>query len=129
MRARIIKVDGSTDSVDLPHDFGEQAKAAEMTLHCNAIEQTSLVKPAPGRPGIVLWADPDGLFSKPENNVAKLLVMGLTGEPPRQYIAGDVLVTGGLDSEGDILGLTEIQDSVLAEFIPDIAAGAMAGVR
>jgi len=128
MRARIIRVDGSTEAVDIPQDFGEQMCAAEMMLGCNAVERVPVIERTPGRPGLEMWIDSEGLFTKSANVTAELMAKAISDAPVTAYIAGDVLLTGGADSEGDTLGLTEIQDSVLAEFIPYDLTGILAAV-
>lgn len=124
MRARIIKVDGSTEAADIPRADGNRIYYMQKLLDCVTADRITIIKNGPGRPGLSMWVDYDGLYSKPSNPTAVLMANAIGDEPITQYITGDVLLTGGIDSEGDLLGLTKIQDSVLAEFIPSVAAGA-----
>lgn len=112
MRALLVRLDGTTEEVDLPDDG--QLKAMAEALKCDEVGEIPLIRTAPGRPSLSMWMDRDGLFTKGPNVVGSDLVAHMTGLPIG-YCMGDVLLTGGADSEGDPLPLTRVQSAVLEE--------------
>lgn len=113
MRALLVRVDGATEEVDLPGDKRNLDVMYE-AMKCSRVDVVRIVEAAPGRPGLDMWIDDDGLFTKSPNIVASAIVAMITGRASEYYF-GDVLFTGGADSEGDTLSLTRMQGEILAE--------------
>lgn len=57
---------------------------------------------------VTLWCNEEGKITGLESNpIGTRLTAGLL--QPGDYIAGDIALTGGVDDEGDTLGLTDEQ--------------------
>jgi hypothetical protein len=126
MRARLVRVDGSTEMVELPGNSSGNLTAMYKAMGCDCVDVVRLVKTGPGRPGLDMWIDDNGMFANQPNIFATILAGAINGGVIRQAIYGDVLLTGGADSEGDTLPLTSVQDSVLRDMIADAHPG---GIR
>ena len=126
MRTRVVRVDGTSDHVELPEgESHERLKAMYAAIGCDYVDVVRLVEAGPGRPGLDMWIDDVGLFTKEPNAVATLMVAGIVDTPLTQLIHGDVLFTGGADSEGDTLPLTITQDTVLRDIAAQVVAGGL----
>jgi len=67
--------------------------------------------------GIDMWINEEGKYQTPARNLlAGVLTMGLLF--PGDYIAGDVVFTGGADEEGETLGLSDEQVEYLNQLRP-----------
>jgi hypothetical protein len=126
MRARLVRVDGSTEMVDLPGDSSGNLTAMYKAMGCDCVDVIRLVQTAPGCPGLDMWIDDNGMFTKEPNVIATILAAAIDGGVISQPVFGDVLLTGGADSEGDTLPLTSIQDAVLRDMVADAHPG---GIR
>ncbi len=62
-------------------------------------------------PGVDLWIDDEGLLTQRD----PLLLVENESIGYRQWLMGSVLVTGGADSEGETLPLTEAQSAALVQ--------------
>lgn len=117
MRARIVRVDGTSEEIQLPDspEGGDQLAAMHAAIGCENVRVAAVVKAAAGTPGLDLWEDDDGLYVKPVNLTATFIVGYLYGHRPEALYFGDVLFTGGADSSGEILPLTGMQSSIVAD--------------
>ena len=122
MRARIVRCDGSTELTELPGDSGGSLAAMYAAIGCHTVDVVRIIGAAPGKPGLDMWIDGEGLYTKSPNMPASVLASMLAGQPLRQWIAGDVIFTGGADSEGGTLPLTAIQDEIIADMVAEIGS-------
>lgn len=117
MRALLVKTDGTTEPVELGGANVDHITQMHEAIGCRTFDCVGIIPAKPGRPGLDMWIDDEGLFlDEPEPNISAWnLVANLTGDLNKGMVVGNVLFTGGADSEGDTLGLTATQASVLTE--------------
>jgi hypothetical protein len=112
MRARLIKTDGTTEPVELPGD--DNLSAMYAAIGCRMVDVVRVLDARPGRPGIDMWiADDESVCKAEPNRVASFLCGSIADEHMATWLLGNVLVTGGADSEGDTLPLTVAQDRAI----------------
>lgn len=122
MRARVVRVNGTTEVIDLPEDTRAWLDAAYKAIGCTAVDRVCVIHTGPGRHGMDMWVDDEGLLNGAKPNiVAGTMLYTLTNREQSQPIMGDVIFTGGCDSEGDSLPLTKIQDAILSDMAADFA--------
>ena len=62
---------------------------------------------------LTLWCNEEGkMMNLPHNEIAQTLWDNVFG-PDTDYIVGNIVLTGGTDAEGEIIGLTDEQISNL----------------
>lgn len=116
MRARKINLDGSTEPLELP-DGSEAGQLRYLydAIGCTTVEVVQLVLPGPGRPGLDMWIDEEGLCKEsPLNVAASLFAADLTGYAYRIH---GVVVLGSSDDMGAWLPLSETLDAVIEGII------------
>lgn len=106
-QAVIIKTTGERKTVDL-----EDPSKSELSIMQEVVG--GWVEPVDVADGMTLWCNEEGkIQGLPSNYPAMQSTSAGEFLMPGDVIAGDVIITGGTDDEGDTLGLTEDQVSAL----------------
>jgi hypothetical protein len=122
MRARIVRTNGTTEGIDLTP--GDSLRGMREAIGCQLVDCIEVIPGSASRPGIDIWIDDEGLYAKAPNFLAGAVAAFLLGYIPNYPLFGDVLFTGGADSEGETLGLTKRQAEILADIAGDVCESA-----
>lgn len=82
-------------------------------------------------PHVDLWVNDEGLYRCEPNPVVTVMAHALSGRDLSQPLFGPAVFTGGVDDEGETLGLSEDQQQTLvaaAEFMAAVEADTVAEV-
>lgn len=85
-------------------------------IDCTSVDVVRLVEDGPGRAGLDMWLDDDGLGTQEPNPLATALTRALMGEA-WQVFHGPVILSG-VNSDGDTIALSEIQADILDSLVP-----------
>ncbi|MEU0311661.1 DUF3846 domain-containing protein [Streptomyces cyaneofuscatus] len=104
-----IQADGRFELIDWPQPGGGTLNTLLAAIGCRAVDAVTIST------DLTMWVDDEGIVTGlPVNGGATALYAA--HKPPHQTYHGTVVITGGVDSEGDTLPLTTDQITALIEF-------------
>lgn len=102
-----ILVDGTVEELDLDSAEGS-LKVLQNGVKFDDQDVSPLVQAIDLSRGVTMWCHEEGkLLGHPWNDTATMLYRFDFGTNYEDYIAGNVVLTGGVDDEGDTLGIPE----------------------
>lgn len=107
-KALRILVDGTVEELDLDSAEGS-LKVLQNGVKFDEQDVSPLVQAIDLSRGVTMWCHEEGkLLGHPHNDTATMLYSFDFGmDDYEEYIAGNVVLTGGVDDEGDTLGIPE----------------------
>ena len=114
MQARLVRPDGSTESISLPS--GANAVTAMYAfIGCDAVEAVRVIGPGVAGGGVTMWCDEHGLIRSQSavNPAARAIVAFLSRRSVIQDFAGPVIFTGGPGGGHDLTPLTSYYDEII----------------
>jgi hypothetical protein len=112
-RAVVVNTDGTTETIDLSASSELSALQGAVGGWVQVIEINN---------NLAMWLNEEGkLESLPHNRVAQWY-WDMAFGADTDYIVGNVVFTGGLDREGETLGLTEEQVASLTNVRETLSA-------
>ena len=110
--AILITPESDIVPIQLPADPGERQAVMRAVIRCDLYDVVALTT------RLDMWLDDEGLYNHPVNKLATLLAVrhGFTWQPYH----GPVLLTGGVDKDGETLPLTPDMVRALLTSVVDI---------
>lgn len=108
-KALRILVDGTVEELDLDSAEGSLS-VLQNGVKYDENDVAPLVQPIGLSDGVTMWCHEEGkMLRHPRNATATMLFWFDFGMEYKDYIAGNVVLTGGADDEGETLGIPEKQ--------------------
>lgn len=110
--AVLITPEADIVPIDLPADSGSRLAVMRAVLRCDRVDVVALTDQ------LDMWLDDEGFYNHPVNKLATFLAIrfGFTHQP----YCGPVLLTGGVDADGDTVPLTKDKAVALLTSIADL---------
>ncbi|MFD8406030.1 DUF3846 domain-containing protein [Streptomyces anulatus] len=105
--ALILRTDGSFEVIDWPKE--NHLPILYKGIGCTHVDAVDI------SPRLSMWIDDSGLINGSPVNRAATILYAIHQEPHQHY-HGDVIITGGVDREGETLGLTNNEVASLIDF-------------
>ncbi|MCX4417790.1 DUF3846 domain-containing protein [[Kitasatospora] papulosa] len=105
--ALILRTDGSFEVIDWPAE--NHLPILYAGIGCTYVDAVDI------SPRLTMWIDDTGLINGALINRAATILYAIHQEPHQHY-HGDVIITGGVDAEGETLGLTNDEITSIIEF-------------
>ncbi|MFC9035425.1 DUF3846 domain-containing protein [Streptomyces arboris] len=105
--ALILRTNGEFEIIDWPK--GNHLPILYTGIGCTHVDAVDI------SPRLSMWIDDSGLINGSPVNRAATILYAIHQEPHQHY-HGDVIITGGVDHEGETLGLTNDEIASLIEF-------------
>ncbi|MET8347344.1 DUF3846 domain-containing protein [Streptomyces microflavus] len=105
--ALIIRTDGSFEVIDWPTE--NHLPILYKGIDCTHVDAVDISR------RLTMWIDDSGLINGAPINRAATILYAIHKEPHQHY-HGNVVITGGVDHEGETLGLTNDEIASLIEF-------------
>ncbi|MFE8979086.1 DUF3846 domain-containing protein [Streptomyces cyaneofuscatus] len=105
--ALIIRTDGSFEVIDWPTE--NHLPILYKGIGCTHVDAVDISR------RLTMWIDDSGLINGAPVNRAATILYAIHQEPHQHY-HGDVVITGGVDHEGETLGLTNDEIASIIEF-------------
>lgn len=123
MQARLVRPDGSTESISLPSG-ADALTVMYAFIGCDAVEAVRVIRPGVVGGGVTMWCDEHGLIrSQPVvNPAARAIVAFLSRRRVVQDFAGPVIFTGGTGAQRDLTPLTSDYDEIITTIAGQLRA-------
>lgn len=105
-KALRVLVDGTVEELDLDSAEGSLS-VLQNGVKFDENDVAPLVQPIDISKNVIMWCHEEGKILRQPYNVIATAIYDRTFEYGRDYIAGNIVFTGGVDDEGETLGLTE----------------------
>ncbi|MFD7408771.1 DUF3846 domain-containing protein [Streptomyces sp. NPDC059866] len=110
--ALLITPEADIVPINLPANSDERLTVMRSVIRCDRVDVVALTS------RLDMWIDDEGLYNHPVNKLATFLAIRF-GFTHQQY-HGPVLLTGGVDADGDTIPLTKDKAVALLTSIADL---------
>ncbi|MFB7346134.1 DUF3846 domain-containing protein [Streptomyces hydrogenans] len=101
--ALLVCPDGFFKVIDWPAESAQNLRTLYAEIECDRVDAVDITRT------LTMWVDDEGaIVSNPSENAFAGLLIYRYATPPQPYF-GNVIFTGGVDAEGNTLGLTDDQ--------------------